>query len=400
MDSRSYKLKQFIMHRISLILSMLLVLMLIACNGKNKLQETEGVKTIRLHFDEETELKASDFVKSRRLVLLEDADETIIGTISNIDVMDSLIILTDKNTGSVVTYDFYGQLVGKINSHGRGPGEYLNITRSWVNHDKKEVAIYDNALMKIFVFTLYGEFVRAYNSPSNIMGLALHGDFGYYYRSIDGFPDDTGNPMNYHLIMTALDSFKITLHRDFWFEDWLTTGFEPFIRHNDNVLLLTPGEQNIYELTGLEKRLKYHIELEPNPMWVNGNYNFLKTYEEHELYREQNIGKLERIAFMGGDRYLLFSISKGIDKFRSKLCWYIYDTKEDLIVEAAYNLSNDLGPFDMSRVKFFNDSLWITEFHQYEYSESMLDTIAHREGIDFSKSINPCLVINKMKLNE
>ena len=84
------------MHRISLILSMLLVLMLIACNGKNKLQETEGVKTIRLHFDEETELKASDFVKSRRLVLLEDADETIIGTISNIDVMDSLIIITDK----------------------------------------------------------------------------------------------------------------------------------------------------------------------------------------------------------------------------------------------------------------------------------------------------------------
>ena len=333
MDSRSYKLKQFIMHRISLILSMLLVLMLIACNGKNKLQETEGVKTITLHFDEETELEASEFVKSRRLVLLEDTDETIIGTISNIDIMDSLIVITDMNTRSVLTYDFKGHLVGKIMSHGRGPGEYLNITRSWVNHDKKEVAIYDNGLMKIFVFTLYGEFVRAYNSPSNIMGLALHGDFGYYYRSIDGFPDDTGNPMNYHLIMTALDSFKITLHRDFWFEDWLTIGFEPFIRHNANVLLLTPGEQNIYELTGLEKRLKYHIELEPNPMWVNGNYNFLKTYEEYELYREQNIGKLEKIVFMGGDRYLLFSISKGIDKFRSKLCWYIYDTKEDVIVE-------------------------------------------------------------------
>ena len=154
------------------------------------------------------------------------------------------------------------------------------------------------------------------------------------------------------------------------------------------------------ELSGLEKRLKYHIELSPNPMWVNGNYKAIRELDEFKRYRQQNIGKLEHIRFMGGDRYLLFSISKGIDEFRSKLCWFIYDTTEDRVVESGHNFANDLGPFDLNNVKFFNDSLWITAFHQYEYSDSMLDTIAHRERIDFSKSINPCLVINKMKLNE
>lgn len=387
------------MNIIRLKLSLFLVLMLVACKG-NKLQETDDIKTIRLHFDEKAVIKASDFVESRRLVLLEDTDETIIGTISNIDIMDSLIVITDMNTSSVLTYDFKGHLVGKIMSHGRGPGEYLNINMTWVNHDTKEVAIYDNGQMKIFIYKLNGEFVKEYPSPTYIMGLALHGDYSYYYRAMDGFPDANMNPINYHLIMTSLDSFKITLHREFWFDDSHTIGYDSFIRHNDNVLLLTPGEQNIYELSGLEKRLKYHIELEPNPMWVNDNYKSIKTYEEYKLYRKQNIGKLEYLRFMGGDRYFLFTISKLTDEERGKLCMFIYDTKEERVVESGHNFSSNLGPFDFTDVKFFNDSLWITAFHQYEYSDSMLDTIAHREGIDFSKSINPCLVINKMKLNE
>lgn len=387
------------MNKTTLKLSVFLVLMLAACNG-SKLTETEGVKTIRLYLDEEAVLTVSDIIESKRLVLLEDTDETIIGTISKIDVVDSLLIITDRNTRSVLTYGFNGQLVAKINSHGRGPGEYLQIYTTWLNHDTKEVAIYDDSQGKILLYTVFGEFVKEYLAPSYIQGLALNGDYSYYYRSMDGFHDDAMKPSNLHLIMTSPDSIRMVLHREFWLGDFITDGFESFIRHNDNVLLLTQGEQNIYELSGLKKRLKYHVEVEPNPMWVNGNYKAIKTYEEYKLYREQNIGKLENLALMGGDRYLLLSISRGIDETRSEVFRFIYDTKEEMVVETISSFFLDLGPFDMGRVQFFNDSLWITAFHQYEYSAIMLDTIAHREGIDFSKSINPCLVINKMKLNE
>lgn len=380
--------------------SVILVLMLVACYG-NKLQETEGVKEIRLHFDKEEVLTASDFVESRRVVLLEDTDETIIGTISKVDVVDSLLIITDKNTRSVLTYDFNGQLVGKIKFHGRGPGEYQNITLSWINHDTKEVAIYDDNQLKILLYTLHGKFVKEYRAPSYIQGLALHGDCGYYYRSMDGFLDDAKKPSNFHLIMASSDSLKMELHREFWLCGSSHLPYEPFARSNGNILLITPGEQNIYELSGLDMRLKYHVEVGPNPMWVNDNYRNIKTFEDHKQFRIQNRGKIEYVRFFGGDRYLLFKISLSIDEVRGTGSVFIYDTIENRVVESGSSIFNDLGPYDMNNhFKFFNDSLWISVAYQYEYPPSILDTIGHREGIDFSKSINPMLVISKLKFDE
>lgn len=379
---------------------MIIVLILAACND-NKLPKNEDIKVITLLFDEEAEMKASDFVQSTRVVLLEDTDETMIGTISKVDVVDSLLIITDKNTCSVLTYDFDGHLVAKINFKGRGPGEYQHITTTWVNHDTKEVAIYDNSQMKILLYTLHGELVKDYRSPSHIQGLALHGDHGYYYRSMDGYYDDAMKPTNFHLIMTSPDSLRLELQREFWLDNSSYLPFEPFLRSNGKILLLTPGEQNIYELSGMDMHLRYHVELKPNPMWVDDNFRSIITYEDYTKFRKINMGKLGHVRFMGGDRYFLFNATKQLDEVRGKGCLFIYDTKEDRIVQSGHSIYNDLGPYDMTNnLKFFNDSLWISVAYQYEYPPNVLDTIARIEGLDFSKSINPVVVISKLNLDK
>jgi hypothetical protein len=259
--------------------------------------EKADVPTIKLTYDDGAVVNAAGFVDSVQVVLLEDNDEACIGNISKLDMLDSLFVITDRSTKSVFVYDLDGKLKARINAHGRGPGEYVALYTTWIEREKKLVAIYDDQQTKILLYTLKGEFVKEYKSPSYIHGFALSKGHGYYYRSMDGFPDDKMQPSNYHLIMTSPDSLKLELFREFWYENSISFPFQKFIVSNGNVLLLTPQEQHIYEMSGLEMKLKYRVELGPDPLWTAENYLTLKTLEDYKKVSNQSVGKLKNLNF-------------------------------------------------------------------------------------------------------
>lgn len=368
----------------------------------NQSEKQQDVPVIKLRYDETKTVKMSDFVKSNNVILLDDTDETYIGNISKIDIVDSLIVVTDISTHAVLIYNFEGKLMNSIKKHGRGPEEFLSIQSTWVNPDTKEISIYDRSQHKILFFNLNGDFVRQMRSPPYICAFAFNSDeYSYFYRSMDGFPDDNMQPSNFHLLMTSRDSLRLDMKRDFFMDNASHMPYERFCRSKNAILLLTPQEQSIYELSGMTKKLKYRVELAPNPDWENENYRSIKTYQDFRDRKNTRMGNLGGLYFMASDRYMLFTFGKRRTSDVSDQFYAIYDMEKDQVKLSFRQKINDIEGFTGFLAPFFfNDSLWITPIHQYQIDNESLKAAGEYYSIDFSKSINPILVISKLNFNE
>jgi hypothetical protein len=386
-----------------LINCILILFVFVACTG-NKIEDSKDVTTIKLVYEEGKVIKQSDFMESRHVILLEDTDEKYIGEISKLYIVDSLFIIEDQITRSAFFYTQQGKLISKIQSHGRGKGEYASLNSTWLNYEKKEFAIYDNTLRKILLFNLKGEFVREFPSPGYINRVAFCKDYAYYFRSNDGFPDDNLKPSNLHLLIQSPDSVYLGLKKDFFMYDRIAFPWDYFVKRKDAVLLLTPQENHIYELSKMDIKLKYRVKLSPNPLWENENYLALKTFADFKNFKEKtdDVGKLVHIDFMGGDRYLLFAIAKRLNlQNESSNSTIIYDTENNQKILSYEILQNDIDGFtNIPRLVFFNDSLWINYLHQYELDGDSKKAIEKMYNVDFSKSINQILIISKLKFND
>lgn len=379
------------------IILLIVIMAMPACtNRRNSKTEGDAI-TIQLNFDERAIMNASKFVDSISVVLLDDNNDACIGTVSKVDLADSSLIITDLSTMSVFIYHLNGKLKAKIKAHGRGPGEYVALYTTWINGDNKTIGIYDDEQRKILLYSFNGQFIKEYKSPGYIHGFALCGDHGYYYRGMDGFPNDNMQPSNIHLIMTSPDSIKLALQRDFFFENSESMPYQKFVRCNDKILLRTPQEQHIYEISGLNIQLKYRVVLAPNPLWRDENYLKIKTLKDCKDMVNQSIGKIKNLEYMAGNRFLFFSYSKGRTIDVSDLAFSIYDMHTNQVIESGVCCNNKDG-FYMKPPVYFNDTLWISSFHQYEIREDKQSEIEKKYHVDFSQSINPILVIRKINL--
>lgn len=371
------------------------------CINKQKKQTANDYfPIIKLTYDEDKTIKLSEFVDSNHVVLLDDGNENYIGNISKIDIIDSLIVITDISTKTVLIYNFGGELINSIKAHGRGPGEFLNIELTWVNHETKEIAIYDRSQLKILFFNLDGNFIKSLQSPTYICGFASNAEYSYYYRSQDGLPDNNGQPSNIHLIMTSSDSIRLDMKRDYFIDNSTFNPFQNFYRSKNKILLLIPQEQNIYELSGMTKTLKYHIELNPSPIWENENYKSIKTFNDLKSKEDASVGKIGGLRFIASNRYVLFLYSK-LGAIESKSFYAVYDMEKNLEILTYRSIINDIDGFTtLNSPIFFNDSLWISTLHQYQLDEDGFKAIEDMYKIDFSKSLNPILIISKLNFNE
>jgi hypothetical protein len=102
---------------------------------------------------------------------------------------------------------------------------------------------------------------------------------------------------------------------------------------------------------------------------------------------------------MGGDRFLFFQFAKGKTEDVSDLACAIYDMQSGRVIESGRWFNNE-DRFFMKHPQFFNDTLWVSSFFQHEIREGMLDEIGKKYHVDFSQSINPFLVVRKLRFNE
>lgn len=112
--------------------------------------------------DKEASINMSDYFKSAGIIILEVNDESIIGGINTLRVVDNYIIIKDETANQVLVFDKKGQFLHHIGSVGQGPGEYISLSDISVDFDKKEIYLYDFTNDKINKYNIEsGNFISS-----------------------------------------------------------------------------------------------------------------------------------------------------------------------------------------------------------------------------------------------
>ena len=97
-----------------------------ACTNKEKPQEQENLRTIRVEGFTGKEMEVNDWVETRMLALHKDSSECMLGNVKDIAGIDSFIYVLDDVSASVMRFDARTGLQQKIICRrGNGPLEYI-----------------------------------------------------------------------------------------------------------------------------------------------------------------------------------------------------------------------------------------------------------------------------------
>lgn len=89
------------------------------------------------------------------LVPLETSDKVLVGAIQQIAVSNRFIYILDWNNNFFV-FDRKGRFVHKSRPTGRGPKEFLSVSKFFVDTQSDEIFVYDNARQKLLTFDATG----------------------------------------------------------------------------------------------------------------------------------------------------------------------------------------------------------------------------------------------------
>jgi hypothetical protein len=144
---------------------LLVVAVLISCK-QNKQQIHQESKTETINFGKTFEAKASDFISKYQFIKLETTDQSLLATISQLEIFDNKIYILDYNANSIFEFSIDGQFVKKLNHIGDGPGEFSSI-QSFQIDKKGGILIYDMQLNRLLKYRLNDfSFIEAIEMPT------------------------------------------------------------------------------------------------------------------------------------------------------------------------------------------------------------------------------------------
>lgn len=144
-----------------------LVLLFLACSRDQKVNPELGIIDIAYAFENQREIKLSNFVDTITYIPLESNAESFISDYPIIKVEDYIIVsntgsghtpllLFDKSNGNFIRF------IGKI---GRGPGEYNVPARDFYNVYNKLIYTLDYNPGKIKILDIKGRYLESFNTP-------------------------------------------------------------------------------------------------------------------------------------------------------------------------------------------------------------------------------------------
>lgn len=204
-----------------------------------------------------SELRFSDFVDSISNITLFTHDSCIISQITHLYIDGLYTILTDRS-GNGISIFYNNNLINNIDSYGRGPQEFINITSFCLDKQNKHICIYDDNSRKILKFTYNGTFVSEFpfddlmREFTNIDGHFICLQPAYLKKMRSGiWSTDSKGKFEKALLKENSDNiFEVIYSQYFNFTD---KGISYYDRYDNRLLFITPD--SLY--------VKYNFDLIP-----------------------------------------------------------------------------------------------------------------------------------------
>lgn len=272
----------------------------------------------------------SSYFKNVKTTILETNEDCLIGNVRSVRVVDDLIIVTDdKQPGSVFAFDKNGRFLRKFGKVGEGPSEYVDITDSSIDFDKKEIYLFDSYSHKINKYDISsGNFINSTNiSIDNVNSYFIQYINNKIYTSIiptskigDSFllqemDNETGKLINTYLKTSEYNkggNFSFLRQEGFFYPDY--KGNSKFVQmFMDTIVLLEKDKvkpflavnaknwitaEDVQEYIGAQEKddvaLSHAILFERDI-----SYNIHRYFETANMihFQYQNAGKVESVIY-------------------------------------------------------------------------------------------------------
>jgi hypothetical protein len=154
-------------------LRLLFVLILVIClsckeKGQKEKSDTNSFYTIPLSeiIKNQREVKLSEFAVDVEIIQLENTKKALIGNINDIKLTKEYIFVKSSGIQPITQFTREGKYIGNIGAIGRGPGEYDFCRTFSINEKNELIYIQANALSKMLVYNLSGEYLKSIEYPA------------------------------------------------------------------------------------------------------------------------------------------------------------------------------------------------------------------------------------------
>jgi len=145
----------------------LLVFLLIVLLSCNSTEYSSSIDLTKNH-----SVSVFDVFSDVKVIKLETSENNLINEIRKVKYYDSHYYILDERSQQIFCFDENGRFVYKINSQGRGKGEYHYIIDFSIDEKNQQIVLLDPVVQRVHFFDLNGNFLSSRDIKSdNVLGL-------------------------------------------------------------------------------------------------------------------------------------------------------------------------------------------------------------------------------------
>jgi hypothetical protein len=327
----------------------------------------------------ENELKhafMSDFIEKIDFVELETSENSLIGIISKICMIENRIYVLDiYKTRSLFMFDKQGLFIKKLAQIGNGPGEYLVINDFLVDKELQEVLLLVDGGRRIIYMDYNGNYLRDFKLKQTLFSyiFPLENDYILGYHVTGG---------NKYLLHVVDKDFKekrkyIAIPEEYY---KMTRGrLVDYTGFQINYLFVPPLSPIIYAISSDRCISKYEFNVDVAYKLTSQKIAEAKYYDE-ETFVKKTWDFFDLTSFFDLHGYLFATYTMNKNTY-----WCRYDIKSN---EFQYvnlkNIKNNMQ-IDPSQLKF------LYQIDEKTIAGFLIDPVREDEGL------NPLIVICRMK---
>ena len=139
------------------LITILFLFTLNSCKQTEK-EENTSVENIKVEVQKKyPEGNFEDYFSESKLVALETKESSFFSEITRLSLYDNKIYILDRAINSLLIFSMTGKFLNKIQTIGRGPGEYISLWDFAIDEDREHLILYTDIPYRLFTYTLDGK---------------------------------------------------------------------------------------------------------------------------------------------------------------------------------------------------------------------------------------------------
>lgn len=333
------------------------------------------------------------------VIPLETNEQSLISEIYKVKIYDNCFYVEDRAQHSILIFDYNGKYVNKVNSYGRGHGEYVDI----MDYDICDGYIYllSRGMGKILRYDLEGKYIDSSvdlgEDYTNLV--VINGD------SVLLFANNCGVHNKNYRIINYKSNEVLNEWDDYGKAGGLIMGTYPLNKTTDDGILLSKSYDHTlykYDKSGYGKLVEFEFagcdEIPKSPK----NY-----YERSNYIRENRLKLIEYFSqsmFYNNKLYVYYSFLEKInwygieaDAISTRLSEIDLGTKKSRTIDIGYLTEYDEYPFIGHTLALQDGKLVTQGFCDgiLKYRRHLLEQYPQLANI--KPDDNPILVVHRIK---